>query len=87
MHLRNPDGSDPYGSATRHLHAQPTIRIPQTEAEMERLLMRGRMLRARAFHALRLRSRRRWRRRIRTLSGPAPQHQTAPHGARTVGIG
>ena len=87
MHLRNPDGSDPYGSATRHLHAQPTIRLPLTEAEREYLHMRGRMLRARAFHALWLRSRRRWRRRIRALTGPAPQHQTAPPGARRAGIG
>lgn len=83
MHLRNPEGSDRYGSATRHLHGQ-SIQLPRNEAEVERLLMRGRMLRARAFHAQWLRSRRRWRRRIRALTGPALQHQTAPptaHGA------
>lgn len=83
MYLRNPEGFNPNGNATRHLHRQ-SIPLLRTEAETERLLMRGRMLRARAFHALWLRSRRRWRRRIRALTGPAPQHQTAPptaHGA------
>ena len=79
MHLRSPKSLERYGNATRHLHRQ-SIEPGRTEAEMERLIMRGRMLRARAFQALWLRSRRRWRRRMRALTGPAPQRHSATHG-------
>lgn len=85
MRTSHPPGSCRLASAPYHPSRLPT-RPPRSGEELEALLARGRMLRARTVLAIWLRARRRWQRRLRGLIHPPVPPRPRPlaftrHGA------